>query len=271
MGDSNFYYVAVTILLIVTAMYWLSSAVRFYVRLGCFTLIVIILANVVSIIALVYPRNLNSYYISKFFGIPLLWLLKPILNIKVKARGLQHFKQCQSPYIIVCNHQSSLDLYPLLRIVPPKTVAVAKKELLYTPIIGQAAWLTHTVFVDRGDHASAVETLNKVIQEMKKKSFNLWVFPEGKRNQTGKGMLPFKKGAFHIALRAQIPIVPVVIRPYEQFYNRKEKKLRREGNMYVTVLDPIDTEGLSLDDTGSLAESTRQKMLEVLQESDDNM
>lgn len=165
----NCYWIASIILLIISIAFCLSSAVRFYVRLGCFTLIIMFLATVVSVIALVYPRNLNSYYISKFFGIPLLWLLKPILNIKVKARGLQHFEQCQRPYIIICNHQSSLDLYPLLRIVPPKTVAVAKKELLFTPIIGQAAWLVHTVFIDRGNHAKAVDTLNKVIEDMKKK------------------------------------------------------------------------------------------------------
>lgn len=169
MEDNNFYWILATILLMISIAFWLSSAVRFYIRMGCFTLLIMVLAAVVSVIALVYPRNLNSYYIAKFIGIPLIWLLKPILNIKVKARGLQHFEQCQRPYIIICNHQSSLDVYPLLRIVPPRTVAVAKKELLYTPIFGQAAWLVHTVFIDRGNHDKAIDTLNKVIEDMKKK------------------------------------------------------------------------------------------------------
>ncbi|RDD43402.1 1-acyl-sn-glycerol-3-phosphate acyltransferase alpha [Trichoplax sp. H2] len=208
--------------------YMLSSTCRFYVRLVTYHAVIFMCAAYLILLACIKPGNINNYFLAKYCGVPLFWLVSPILQVGVRVRGLEHLYKCSSPYIIACNHQSSLDLYPLFRILPPRTVTLAKKALLYVPVFGQAAWLIQTVFIDRKDHDTTMQTFNKVIDDMKKKKFNLWVFPEGTRNFKHDGLLPFKKGAFHLAVKAQIPIIPIVIAPYSDFYIYNEKKLDRE-------------------------------------------
>ena len=77
-------------------------------------------------------------------------------------------------------------------------------------IIGLTAYLCGTVFVDRSNPKSAAEKINSVAQTLKKEKIKLWVFPEGTRNSDKSiDMLPFKKGAFHVASNADLPILPL--------------------------------------------------------------
>jgi len=74
-------------------------------------------------------------------------------------------------------------------------------------------------------------------------------------------MLPFKKGAFHLAVQGQVPIYPIVFSSYNNFYNKKEKRFD-EGPVLVEILPPIPTTGLTKDDVTDLTEKTRNLMLE---------
>ena len=92
---------------------------------------------------------------------------------------------------------------------------MAKKELQWSPLLGQFMTLAGAVFVDRGNNARAVRSLTAAGEVMKERHSSLWLFPEGTRSMRPySDMLPFKKGAFHLAVKAGVPIVHVVTENY---------------------------------------------------------
>ena len=109
----------------------------------------------------------------------------------------------------------------MLRIFPRRASIVAKKELQWSPLLGQFMSLSGVVWIDRGNNAKAVRSLMAAGETMKAQRMALWLFPEGTRSmREHHDMLPFKKGAFHIAVQAGVPIVPVVCENYWRLYRK---------------------------------------------------
>lgn len=146
-----------------------------------------------------------------------------------------------------------------------KCTVVAKHELFYAWPFGLGAWLAGLIFINRNHSTTARGTMNAAVEYIKKKSMKLWIFPEGKRHNTND-VHEFKKGAFFSAVDAQIPILPVVFSTFTTFLN-KEHKIFTDGEIIVTTLPPISTEGLTRDDIESLMEKTRNAMLKVYRET----
>ncbi|MBN3314757.1 PLCA acyltransferase, partial [Atractosteus spatula] len=151
--------------------------------------------------------------------------LKYLYRIRVEVTGWENFPQTGS-YVVVSNHQSSLDLLGLMEVLPPRCVPVAKRELLYAGSAGLACWLAGVVFINRRKTDDAIEVLSDTAKGLLKEDVRVWIFPEGTRNHDGS-MLPFKRGAFHLAVQAQVPIVPVVMSSYKDFYDKKQKKFNK--------------------------------------------
>ncbi|XP_068695457.1 1-acyl-sn-glycerol-3-phosphate acyltransferase alpha-like isoform X3 [Montipora foliosa] len=149
---------------------------------------------------------------------------------------------------------------------PQRTSFLAKRELILAPLFGAAAWLYGVIFINRGNAKSARDVMARTAQEVVDKKINLWIFPEGTRSQTGT-LLPFKKGAFHLAQQAQLPIVPLVLYDYSSIFNKMSKTFTT-GIIRGKVLSPISTEGLAINDISELTERVREKMLKVFHESD---
>lgn len=80
---------------------------------------------------------------------------------------------------------------------------------------------------------------------MREKRLKIWMFPEGTRHHQ-HGLLPFKKGAFNIAVCGQFPIIPVVISDYTPFYSKPKRYFRSRGHVIVQVMDPVSTQGVKL-------------------------
>lgn len=111
--------------------------------------------------------------------------------------------------------------YRACRIFPKRASILAKKELQWTPFLGQFMTLSGAVFVDRGNNARAVRSLTAAGELLKERNSSLWLFPEGTRSlRPDAYMRPFKKGAFHTAIQAQVPIVPVVCENYWRVYRK---------------------------------------------------
>ena len=91
------------------------------------------------------------------------------------------------------------------------------------------------------------------------------MFPEGTRSNCAKEFLPFKKGAFHTAIDAQVPILPVVFGHYD-FMDCKKREFKSSGQIKVRILDPILTEGMDKGDVDKLLEMTRAQMSQVYNE-----
>jgi lysophosphatidate acyltransferase len=248
--------------------------------------------------------------------------ISTLLGLRWIVRGREHLEKDQA-CIIVCNHQSSIDILGTCRRsrgpcsaivsgmfdiwpVMDKCTVVAKKELFYAWPFGIAAWLCGLIFIPRMNSDRARALMNQAAENIKKDKIKLWVFPEGTRRNTGQ-IHPFKKGAFHLALSSQLPILPVVFSQYyfldkvnkrfdhgrwtgtvgwveldreTTFWNvrsgSKDHKLESRwrlkgvflsGKVYVTVLPPISTQNMTLDDMDRLMDKTRNVMTATFHEA----
>merc|ERR1712059_226904 len=139
-----------------------------------------------------------------------------------------------------------------------RMTVIAKKSLQYYGTFGLTAYLCGTVFVDRSNKVEAATRLNTVAKTLKEKRIKLWVLPEGTRNTNKEvDMLPFKKGAFHVAINASLPILPIVTSRHD--FLDESVGLMKPGVGRITVL-PLVWPGDK--DVESLMEEVRGAMLE---------
>uniref|UniRef100_A0A915E205 Phospholipid/glycerol acyltransferase domain-containing protein n=1 Tax=Ditylenchus dipsaci TaxID=166011 RepID=A0A915E205_9BILA len=138
--------------------------------------------------------------------------------------------------------ESSIDVFVMSQFWPNKCVAMLKNSLKFVPFFNISAILCNSIFVNRFSKESAHKTVLDAVDLMLKKKLKLYVFPEGTRHH-GHGMLEFKKGAFNIAVQAQIDIVPVAISDLRPFYSKTGKYFHNNGKIIVQVLDPVPTKG----------------------------
>ncbi|KAF3911756.1 hypothetical protein AA313_de0206085 [Arthrobotrys entomopaga] len=171
------------------------------------------------------------------------------------------------PVVFVGNHQSELDILVLGRIFPKYCSVSAKKSLKHMPFLGWFMALSGTVFIDRANRQSALTAFDGAAKDMKERRQSVWIFPEGTRSYaTSPMLLPFKKGAFHLAVQAQVPIVPVVIQNYSHVFNIKALSFE-SGVIKVKVLPKIETKGMTgaKAEVDTMVESVRNSMLEELE------
>jgi len=165
--------------------------------------------------------------------------------------------------VLIMNKQNMMDVLVIGRIAPKRSSIMAKKSLQYTPL-GPFMTMSGAIFVDRGKSAHAVRSLADAGETMKKLKISLMMFPEGTRTSSEiSDMLPLKKGGFHLAIQAGIPIIPIVTENYWRLYH---KGVFGEGSIKTRVLPPIPTIGLTASDIPDLATRVRDQMLEALHE-----
>lgn len=204
----------------------------------------------------------NSRLCARLYSLPALCLLR--LKLKTDVRPLlEHQRSC----VIIANHQSNFDLYVLGRVVPKRTVSIGKKSLKWVPLFGQLYWLAGNVLIDRSNAAAAKRAMLTTTETLRHRDTSIWVFPEGTRN-LGRGLLPFKKGAFQMAITAGVPIIPVCVSNYS-----KAMRLNRwdSGRILIRALPAIPTAGLSLDDMPALIERCQQTMSECIASMDQEL
>ena len=128
------------------------------------------------------------------------------------------------PAVFIANHQSEMDVLMLGRLFPKHCSITAKKSLKYTPILGWFMVLTGAIFINRTNRKDAVRSFDDAVAQMKRNQQSVWIFPEGTRSHlTLPDLLPFKKGAFHCAIQAGVPIIPIVVQNYSKLFNVKRR------------------------------------------------
>jgi lysophosphatidate acyltransferase len=131
------------------------------------------------------------------------------------------------PAVFIGNHQTELDVLMLGYIFPKYCSVTAKKSLRSTPFLGWFMALSGTVFIDRANSADARQAMAGASNEITKQKQSVYMFPEGTRSYAKEPMLlPFKKGAFHLAVQAGVPIVPIVIANYSNVLYVKDWKFK---------------------------------------------
>jgi 1-acyl-sn-glycerol-3-phosphate acyltransferase len=113
-------------------------------------------------------------------------------------------------FLVMSNHQSLYDIPVLFCVAGPNLRMIAKKELFRVPVFGGALEASGFIAIDRSDRNAAIRSLQRA-RDLLATGTHVWIAPEGTRSPTGQ-LLPFKKGAFYLALEAHLPILPVTLR-----------------------------------------------------------
>jgi 1-acyl-sn-glycerol-3-phosphate acyltransferase len=226
-------------------------------------IIVVIYCILVCIFGCVYclfsPRN--PKHVATFGH--LFSRLAPVFGLKVERRlpeGYENFGNA----IYIGNHQNNYDMVTAASIVIPPTVTVGKKSLLWVPFFGLLYWLTGNLLIDRNNRSKAHSTIAEVVNAFQKRKISFWMFPEGTRSR-GRGLLPFKTGAFHAAIAAGVPIIPVCV---SNTSNKINLNRINNGLVIVEMLPPIDTSGYGKDQVRELATHCREIMKAKIAELD---
>ena len=173
-----------------------------------------------------------------------------LAGIRLDVHGAEHLTA--RPAVFLFNHQSQLDVLILAKLLRGGFTGVAKKELANSPGFGLMFRLADVAFVDRQDTAQARKTLDSAVRKLRD-GISLVIAPEGTRSAT-PALGSFKKGAFHVAMQAGVPIVPIVIRNSGELMWRGATTIHA-GTVQIAVLPPVATEGW---DTASLDERIRE-------------
>jgi 1-acyl-sn-glycerol-3-phosphate acyltransferase len=140
----------------------------------------------------------------------------------------------------MANHRSNIDIPVLIESLPGFQIRwIAKRELLWIPLFGWAMWAAKHIIVNRADRSSGVGILKKA-QDRIAGGISVVVFPEGTRASDGR-LLPFKRGGFLLAIKAQTAVVPVTINGSEKILPKGDWRVRG-GQIEVTVGEPISVE-----------------------------
>ncbi|MBU3004020.1 1-acylglycerol-3-phosphate O-acyltransferase [Paraglaciecola arctica] len=156
-----------------------------------------------------------------------------LLGLKLEVRVPDSVKQ-GGPYVFIANHQNSFDLLTICAAAQKGTVTVGKKSLIWIPIIGQVYWLTGNIMIDRKHSGRAHDTLQDTVQKIQKRRLSVWFFPEGTRSN-GRGLLPFKTGAFRIAKATNEPIVMVTA---SSLHNKIKLNRWDNGTLVIQLSEP---------------------------------
>jgi 1-acyl-sn-glycerol-3-phosphate acyltransferase len=179
-------------------------------------------------------------------------------GIRVEAEGLENIDPSQ-PYVIMTNHQSVIDVGAVIQTLPISFRFVAKKELTWIPIFGWALVLGGHVIIDRRERSKAVSSLEQAAQRVAK-GVNVIIFPEGTRSTTGV-LQTFKSGGFHLAIQAQVPILPATISGTRVITPKNSLRIE-SGTVKVVYGKPIPTAGLGIDDRERLKERVRETIFQ---------
>lgn len=192
---------------------------------------------------------------------PALDLALLLSGVQLRVTGRENLWK-DRPAVFVFNHQSNLDPLVVGALVRRDFTATGKKEAKWDPSAILVGRLVDTAYLDRERPAAAKEELNRLVARIAHGE-SVIIAPEGTRSATAR-LLPFKHGAFHLALEAGVPIVPVVLRNTARLMAPSASTIR-SGVADICVLDPVATDGWKARDIALHAENVRNRIQETLE------
>ena len=193
-----------------------------------------------------YFNGRLAVFMGVLWGRYILWAAR----VKAKVIGEEHIDKKQS-YVIVVNHESNLDIIGIYGYLPVDFRWVMKIEIRKIPILGPVCERMEHVYVDRSNREKAIESLRRAKARLVNGTSILF-FPEGTRSNKPE-MLPFKKGAFRMALDLQLPILPVTLRNTGVLMPSRSME-SRPGTIELVIHKPISVKNLTSDDIPALME-----------------
>ncbi|MFP1750356.1 1-acylglycerol-3-phosphate O-acyltransferase [Lonsdalea quercina] len=225
--------------------------------------VVIVSAILICLFGFIYclfspknPQHVSTF--GRMFG-RLSW----VFGLKVEIRvpdDASRYGDC----IYIANHQNNYDMITAANVVQPRTITVGKKSLAWIPFFGPLYWITGNLLIDRDNRARAHGTIAQVVQHIKEQHISVWMFPEGTRSR-GRGLMPFKTGAFHAAIGAGVPVVPICI---SNTHNKVKLNRWNNGLVIVEMLPPVDCSAYGKEQVRELAAHCHDVMAEKIRQLD---
>jgi len=181
------------------------------------------------------------------------------LNLKIVG---EHHLWSRRPAVFIFNHQSNVDLVIVARLMRRDIIGVGKREIRDIPVVGRVMEAAGVILIDRRDSASAIEAMKQLVATMRIEGKSVCLSPEGTRAVTPK-LAEFKKGAFHLAIQAGVPVVPIVIHNSNDV-QPKGDFIFHPGTVNVEVMPPIDTSNWSASTIDVHVAEVRNLYLQVL-------
>jgi len=186
-----------------------------------------------------------------------------LIGLNLAVKGEQHLWS-HRPAVFIFNHQSNVDMVIIARLLRRDITGVGKHEIRDMPIIGRVMEAAGVVLIDRKNSASAIEAMTPLVDAMRVEGKSVCLSPEGTRAITPH-LGNFKKGAFHLAMQAGVPIVPIVIQNSNDV-QPKGDIFYHPGTVEVEVLPPIDTSNWSAETMDKHVADVRQLYLKTMEQ-----
>jgi 1-acyl-sn-glycerol-3-phosphate acyltransferase len=183
-----------------------------------------------------------------------------LAGIRTQVTGREHLQGGET-VVFCCNHQSNIDPPILFQALHPRLHVLFKRELTKLPLLGKAFQIGGFVPIDRGSREQSMAAIEQAAASLRDGNSFL-TFPEGTRSRTG-ALLPFKRGPFLMALKAQVPVVPVAIQGGSASM-QKGSPIVRPTTVSVRIGKPVETRGMNVSDREKLADLVRSRVEELL-------
>ena len=180
-------------------------------------------------------------------------LFLTLAGLRFSVTGKHHFKNI-GPSIVICNHNSLIDVPICTPFLPRANKTIAKKSFIYVPLFG---WIYQfgSVIVDRKNDQSrktSFEEMKRVLDS----GLDMLIYPEGTRNKTSEPLKSFYDGAFKLAVETQNPIIPVVLLNTKNILPAYPIMFFKPGRIQMDILEPISSQGHTVQSLKQLAFDT---------------
>ena len=196
----------------------------------------------------------EKYYTGKLIKMWARWVIWST-GIQYEIDGLDNLN-LDKQYIFMSNHESALDIVLGVAAIPSNLVFLAKKELFRVPVFGWAMEAAGMIKIDRQNPEIARKSVSEAVETLMHSSFSTLIYPEGTRSN-GEELLPFKKGGFILAIRTQLPVVPITILGSGNVLPKGTLAIKK-SHIKMIIDNPIPTLEMDINDKDQLLQDCRK-------------
>jgi len=196
----------------------------------------------------------EKYYTGKLIKMWARWVIWST-GIQYEIDGLDNLN-LDKQYIFMSNHESALDIVLGVAAIPSNLVFLAKKELFRVPVFGWAMEAAGMIKIDRQNPEIARKSVSEAVETLMHSSFSTLIYPEGTRSN-GEELLPFKKGGFILAIRTQLPVVPITILGAGNVLPKGTLAIKK-SHIKMIIGNPIPTLEMDINDKDQLLQDCRK-------------
>ena len=230
-------------------------AVIYLLIVGIISLPLYLIVNIIGKFNERKKVEVSQKIVAHFFRVMLL-----ICGVKVDIRGLENVPEDEA-VLFMANHRGYFDIISVYATVPVLVGFIAKKEVKKIPSIGVWMKYINCLFLDRDDKKQGLKTILEAIENVKN-GYSMFIMPEGSRSKSYE-MLPFKKGSFKIAEKANCKILPVAIANSAEVFEKQFPRIKSQ-TIIIEYGRPIDLPSMDKEERKNISGITREAIQEML-------